>query len=66
MTRTSKVCNGMRGVHGVQVVLPMLDGAIVEPGWISEPDFLTGIALIQAMPGPLNNIAAYVGKRSTL
>ena len=44
----------------------MLDSAVVEPGWISEPDFLTGIALVQAMPGPLFNIAAYVGNRSTL
>ena len=40
----------------------MLDSAVVEPGWISEADFLTGIALVQAMPGPLFNIAAYVGK----
>ena len=46
----------------LQVVLPMLDSAVVEPGWISEADFLTGIALVQAMPGPLFNIAAYVGK----
>ncbi|KAL0039433.1 hypothetical protein WJX79_008119 [Trebouxia sp. C0005] len=46
---------------GGQVVLPMLDSAVVEPGWISESDFLTGIALVQAMPGPLFNIAAYVG-----
>lgn len=50
----------------MQVVLPMLDSAVVEPGWISEPDFLTGIALVQAMPGPLFNIAAYVGDRSAL
>ena len=64
--RTSNSCNGIRGVHAVQVVLPLLDSAVVEPGWISEPDFLTGIALVQAMPGPLFNIAAYVGNRSTL
>ena len=64
--RTSNSCNGIRGNCAVQVVLPMLDSAVVEPGWISEPDFLTGIALVQAMPGPLFNIAAYVGNRSTL
>ncbi|KAL3145700.1 hypothetical protein ABBQ32_003233 [Trebouxia sp. C0010 RCD-2024] len=46
---------------GGQVVLPMLDSAVVGRGWISEADFLTGIALVQAMPGPLFNIAAYVG-----
>ena len=66
MARTSTLYSGIRGVHAVQVVLPMLDSAVVEPRWISEPDFLTGIALVQAMPGPLFNIAAYVGKRSTL
>ncbi len=44
----------------------MLDSAVVEPGWITEPDFLTGIALVQAMPGPLFNIAAYVGNHSSL
>ena len=44
----------------------MLDSAIVGPGWISEADFLTGIALVQAMPGPLFNIAAYVGEVSCL
>lgn len=43
------------------MVLPMLDSAVVGRGWISEADFLTGIALVQAMPGPLFNIAAYVG-----
>lgn len=64
--RTSNSCNGITDVCAVQVVLPMLDSAVVEPGWISEPDFLTGIALVQAMPGPLFNIAAYVGNRSTL
>ena len=47
----------------VQVVLPMLDSAVVGPGWISEADFLTGIALVQAMPGPLFNFSAYVGKQ---
>lgn len=40
----------------------MLDSALVEPGWMSEADFLTGMALAQAMPGPLFNNAAYVGK----
>ena len=64
--RTSNSWNGIRGVCLVQVVLPMLDSAVVEPGWISEPDFLTGIALVQAMPGPLFNIAAYVGNCSNL
>ena len=50
----------------MQILLPMLDSAVVEPGWISEPDFLTDVALVQAMPGPLFNVAAYVGNHSTL
>ncbi len=49
-------------LHPLQVVLPMLDSADVEPGWTSEADFLTGIALVQAMPGPLFKISAYVGE----
>ncbi len=64
--RISNICNSIRGGCAVQVVLPLLDSAVVEPGWISEPDFLTGIALVQAMPEPLFNIVAYVGKRSAL
>lgn len=46
---------------GGQVVLPMLDNAIVAPGWISPLDFYTGLALIQAFPGPLFNLSAYLG-----
>ena len=38
------------------------NSVLVEPGWMSEADFLTGRALVQAMPGPLFNNAAYVGK----
>lgn len=40
----------------------MLDSDVVQAGWVSESDFLTGIALVQAMPGPLFNIAAYTGE----
>lgn len=34
---------------------------VVATGWMSQTDFLTGLALIQALPGPLFNLAAYVG-----
>jgi len=44
-----------------QVVLPLLANEVVQPGWVSEADFLTGFALVQAMPGPLFNFAAYLG-----
>ena len=45
----------------VQVVLPMLSSEVVSTGWMSESDFLTGLALIQALPGPLFNLSAYIG-----
>jgi chromate transporter len=44
-----------------QVVLPMLSSEVVSTGWMSESDFLTGLALIQALPGPLFNLSAYIG-----
>lgn len=34
---------------------------VVATGWMSQTDFLTGLAVIQALPGPLFNLAAYVG-----
>lgn len=39
----------------------MLDSAFVTPGWMTSQEYFTGIALIQAMPGPLFNISAYIG-----
>jgi Chromate transporter len=45
----------------MQVVLPMLSSEVVSTGWMSESDFLTGLALIQALPGPLFNLSAYIG-----
>ena len=50
----------------VQVVLPLLQNEVVATGWISEQDFLTGFALVQAMPGPLFNFAAYLGNALTM
>ncbi|EIE20647.1 CHR family transporter: chromate ion [Coccomyxa subellipsoidea C-169] len=46
---------------GGQVVLPLLQNEVVATGWVSQADFLTGLALVQAMPGPLFNFAAYLG-----
>jgi chromate transporter len=46
---------------GGHVVLPLLDQALVEPGWISEQEFLAGYGLAQAMPGPLFTFSAYLG-----
>ena len=50
----------------VQVVLPLLQNEVVTTGWVSEADFLTGLALVQAMPGPLFNFAAYLGTLQVL
>lgn len=50
----------------MQVVLPLLQNEVVATGWVSQADFLTGLALVQAMPGPLFNFAAYLGACSLL
>ncbi|KAG7396697.1 hypothetical protein PHYBOEH_001926 [Phytophthora boehmeriae] len=46
---------------GGQVMLPMLLDNVVMAGWVSKEQFLIGLALVQSLPGPLFNIAAYLG-----
>ena len=46
---------------GGPVVIPLLKEYIVTPGWVSPRDFLLGLAIIQAFPGPNFNIAVYLG-----
>jgi chromate transporter len=46
---------------GGHVVLPMLQSATVDSGWLSQSDFLAGYAAAQAVPGPLFTFAAFVG-----
>jgi chromate transport protein ChrA len=46
---------------GGPVVIPLLREYVVEPGWVSPRDFLLGLALIQAFPGPNFNFAVYLG-----
>lgn len=46
---------------GGHVVLPLLNEAVVTPGWMSADAFVTGYAAVQAMPGPLFTFAAYLG-----
>lgn len=46
---------------GGQVVLPMLEAEVVSPGWVDETSFYNGLALVQSLPGPLFNFAAYLG-----
>ncbi|KAI9102711.1 chromate ion transporter [Phlyctochytrium arcticum] len=46
---------------GGPVVIPLLYAYVVVPGWVEPQDFLVGVALVQAMPGPNFNFAAYCG-----
>ena len=46
---------------GGHVVLPLLQGAVVAPGWVGEDAFLAGYGAAQAVPGPLFTFAAYLG-----
>ncbi|KAH8879544.1 hypothetical protein GQ53DRAFT_755862 [Thozetella sp. PMI_491] len=46
---------------GGPVVIPLLREYIVAEGWVSPRDFLLGLAIIQAFPGPNFNFAVYLG-----
>jgi chromate transporter len=46
---------------GGHVVLPLLQKAVVPPGWIGNDAFLAGYGAAQAMPGPLFTFSAYLG-----
>jgi chromate transporter len=46
---------------GGHVVLPLLQGALVPSGWLSDNAFLSGYGAAQAVPGPLFTFAAYLG-----
>ncbi|KAJ7770041.1 chromate transporter-domain-containing protein [Mycena metata] len=46
---------------GGPVVIPLLREYVVQPGWVSPRDFLLGLALIQAFPGPNFNFSVYLG-----
>jgi len=46
---------------GGHVVLPLLQQAVMPPGWVSNDAFLAGYGAAQAVPGPLFTFAAYLG-----
>jgi chromate transporter len=46
---------------GGHVVLPLLQAAVVRPGWISPDLFLAGYGAAQAVPGPVFTFAAFMG-----
>ncbi len=54
---------GALAFGGGHVVLPLLQDAIVQPGWIAPEDFVAGYGAAQAVPGPLFAISAYLGAR---
>ena len=46
---------------GGHVVLPLLQRAVVPPGWVGNDAFLAGYGAAQAVPGPLFTFSAYLG-----
>jgi chromate transporter len=46
---------------GGHVVLPLLHTTVVDPGWVSDNQFLAGYGAAQAVPGPLFTFSAYLG-----
>mmetsp|Transcript_9123 Transcript_9123/g.18497 ORF Transcript_9123/g.18497 Transcript_9123/m.18497 type:complete len:460 (-) Transcript_9123:1402-2781(-) len=46
---------------GGQVVLPFLYGEVVENQWMTTEVFMYGFALVQVIPGPMFNIAPFIG-----
>ncbi|KAK8872407.1 chromate ion transporter [Apiospora arundinis] len=51
---------------GGPVVIPLLREYIVAEGWVSPRNFLIGLAIIQAFPGPNFNFAVYLGTLTAL
>ena len=55
----------LQRVPGGPVVIPLLREYIVSPGWVSPRNFLLGLAVIQAFPGPNFNFVVYLGSLAT-
>ncbi|ERS97561.1 hypothetical protein HMPREF1624_05732 [Sporothrix schenckii ATCC 58251] len=51
---------------GGPVVIPLLREYVVAEGWVSQRDFLVGLAIIQAMPGPNFNFAVFLGSLTAI
>lgn len=49
---------------GGHVVLPLLEEAVVGPGWLSQDEFLAGYGAAQAVPGPMFTLSAFLGARA--
>ncbi len=46
---------------GGPVVIPLLRAYVVDPGWVTPRDFILGLAIAQAFPGPNFAFAVYLG-----
>jgi chromate transporter len=46
---------------GGHVVLPLLQAEVVNPGWVTNEQFVAGYGAAQAVPGPLFTFSAYLG-----
>ncbi|KAF7588867.1 hypothetical protein BBP40_005052 [Aspergillus hancockii] len=51
---------------GGPVVIPLLREYIVAEGWVRPRDFLIGLAVIQAFPGPNFNFAVFLGSLTAI
>lgn len=51
---------------GGPVVVPLLREYVVAEGWVAPRDFLIGLALIQAFPGPNFNFAVFLGSLTAI
>lgn len=51
---------------GGPVVIPLLREYVVAQGWVSARDFLIGLAIIQAFPGPNFNFAVFLGSMTAI
>ncbi|KAI9151557.1 transporter [Paramyrothecium foliicola] len=51
---------------GGPVVIPLLREYVVDEGWVSPRDFLIGLAIAQAFPGPNFNFAVFLGSLTAI
>ena len=46
---------------GGPVVIPLLYSYVVDPGWVTDSEFVLGLTVISIIPGPNFNFGAYCG-----
>jgi chromate transporter len=50
---------------GGYFLLPLLEPRVVLPvGWLTQREFLDGLALVHALPGPITSVCAFYGYRA--